>query len=154
MKYNPEYSRQRYLRLRNKLLADNKKYRKEHPEVGKKAMKKYLETHREILRERTREYRKENPGRDAGYNVGKRKSLRQQVLDLLGHRCARCGFSDERALQIDHIDGGGRKEVEQIGHDNMCKKIIQNGGAGYQILCANCNWIKRSENNEFYHKFR
>ena len=77
------------------------------------------------------------------------QTLRQQILDMLGRKCTRCGFADERALQIDHINGGGRKQIRAARSTNQYYKgILSVGGAGYQILCANCNWIKRIENRE------
>jgi len=36
--------------------------------------------------------------------------VRFQIIDLLGGKCVVCGFSDWRALQVDHIKGGGYKE--------------------------------------------
>lgn len=59
-----------------------------------------------------------------------------------------CGFSDIRALTLDHIDGGGRKQLSEIG--------IKGGPAyyrwirrekypgGLQVLCFNCNCRKNS----------
>ena len=76
------------------------------------------------------------------------KRLRQEILVLLGNACKRCGFDDARALQIDHIRGGGALEKKKIGTHTMYRKIIRDGGIGYQILCANCNWIKRAEIEE------
>ena len=78
------------------------------------------------------------------------KRIRTATLDLLGGKCFRCGFSDIRALQIDHVNGGGTKEKKAITTNFMkfiLDKILQ-GSTEYQILCANCNWIKRDENNE------
>lgn len=65
------------------------------------------------------------------------------VFDLLGHACARCGFSDLRALQIDHVNGDGAKERGR--NQAFYKRILADDGGRYQILCANCNWIKRHE---------
>ena len=70
----------------------------------------------------------------------------------MGGKCVRCGFSDPRALQIDHINGGGSKERKERGfngnfHRHVLKSFI-NKENKYQLLCANCNWIKRVENNE------
>jgi hypothetical protein len=28
------------------------------------------------------------------------------------------------------------------------KKVLADTTGSYQLLCANCNWIKKSENNE------
>jgi len=71
-----------------------------------------------------------------------------KAITKLGGKCAICGFSDERALQIDHIKGGGIQDVKKHGnHYTMYKHILENPD-GYQVLCANCNWIKRHRNHE------
>lgn len=81
--------------------------------------------------------------------------LRLEVIYKLGGKCFRCGFSDIRALQIDHVNGGGTKEVRSLGAGRMYRNILDKISTGkplkdYQILCANCNWIKRYENNEVH----
>ena len=73
---------------------------------------------------------------------------RQRALELLGGKCSRCGFSDPRALQIDHINGGGVQEHKRLGGRRITKKVAEGYTEGYQLLCANCNWIKRVENGE------
>jgi hypothetical protein len=77
-----------------------------------------------------------------------RQKLRQQILNLLGNKCAKCGFSDPRALQIDHIEGGGYSKRQGISVDNQYRHIIKSKGEGYQLLCANCNQIKKHINRE------
>lgn len=80
------------------------------------------------------------------------RNHRAAALAALGGKCVRCGFEDSRALQIDHINGGGTKEREERGFKgNYDKHVLQsflNGENKYQLLCANCNWIKRSEMQE------
>jgi len=74
--------------------------------------------------------------------------MRLLALDMLGNKCANCGYdTDIRALQIDHINGGGRKEMIEIGTYGILRNVI-NEEPGYQLLCANCNQIKRFENDE------
>jgi hypothetical protein len=80
------------------------------------------------------------------------QKIRASVVEALGGVCDRCGFSDKRALQIDHINAGGskeRKERKYKGsfHSHVLKSFL-NKEKKYQLLCANCNWIKRFENNE------
>jgi|SaaInlLV_10m_DNA_2_1039722.scaffolds.fasta_scaffold00537_25 Zn ribbon nucleic-acid-binding protein len=77
-----------------------------------------------------------------------RKEWRKKVLDHLGGACVHCGFDDIRALQIDHVNGGGRKDRNKqvIG---FYKKVMENRENSYQLLCANCNTIKRIEKREF-----
>lgn len=81
--------------------------------------------------------------------------LRDRAHSVLGGVCARCGFSDRRALQIDHVDGDGwraRKGGKSGGHGTPLFKLViesaQKGENRYQLLCANCNWIKKHENDE------
>lgn len=80
------------------------------------------------------------------------QKLRYSVLEILGGQCVQCGFSDKRALQIDHINGGGSIERKERGfnhsfHKHVLQSVI-NKENKYQLLCANCNWIKRFDNNE------
>lgn len=81
------------------------------------------------------------------YHKAQSKVLRVAVLVLLGNRCVQCGFSDSRALQVDHIRGGGGKERAKLFSRGIYWRILR-GARGYQLLCANCNWIKRSMRNE------
>jgi len=83
-----------------------------------------------------------------------RVSLRNQVIIALGGECANPFklnhgdfLSDRRCLQIDHINGGGGEELKNLGAQKMYKKILEDP-TGYQLLCANCNWIKRDVNGE------
>lgn len=69
-------------------------------------------------------------------------------MEALGNKCSNCGFSDHRALQIDHKNGGGTAERKKLGQSGVYLRIVNGDTEGYQILCANCNWIKRYENNE------
>lgn len=77
------------------------------------------------------------------------RDLRQKVLTHLGRKCVRCSFSDERALQVDHINGGGNKQRKTLRWREMYREVLNSEpGKKYQLLCANCNWIKREENKE------
>ena len=68
-------------------------------------------------------------------------------------QCIKCGFRDMRVLQFDHINGTGAKNKKKFKgqktemlylyyHPLEAKKTIQ-------VLCANCNWIKRYEKLEY-----
>ena len=79
------------------------------------------------------------------------RKLRESALSAIGSKCSRCGELDIDVLQIDHVNGGGRQEVISLGSQSLLyKKIIRDSGCGYQCLCANCNWIKKLENDEVY----
>jgi hypothetical protein len=70
-----------------------------------------------------------------------------------GNKCNRCGFADYRALQIDHVHAGGTREHQKLGRRKFFKKVLSDTTGAYQLLCANCNWIKRYENNEDNKRF-
>ena len=83
----------------------------------------------------------------------RRRWYRRTALEILGNRCIRCGFDDVRALQIDHVNGRGYGDplASNTGTSaqTVYRKIALTGNTdGLQLLCANCNWIKRAENNE------
>jgi hypothetical protein len=82
-----------------------------------------------------------------------RRETRLKIIKALGGECVKCGIKDKRVLQVDHINGGGCKELRlidsKLGRYKYAKKIIAQAKKGkYQLLCANCNWIKRFENGE------
>jgi len=77
------------------------------------------------------------------------KQLRNKVVTYLGGRCSICQFSDFRALQIDHVNGGGSVERQTLKDSKFYQKVLTDTSGLYQLLCANCNWIKRHENEEY-----
>ena len=79
----------------------------------------------------------------------RRKNARADVIKKFGGKCVRCGFDDPRALQLDHVNGGGNRDrrIKEMGTSRRHEDAIANP-TKYQLLCANCNWIKRSENGE------
>lgn len=76
------------------------------------------------------------------------RKLRDKIKILLGYKCVSCGFSDPRALEIDHKNNNGNKERKQFSTYGYYKHIlsqIESGSKDYQLLCSNCNAIKRYE---------
>jgi hypothetical protein len=83
--------------------------------------------------------------------VAQRLREREKLLDALGRKCTRCGYdADIRALQIDHVNGEGTQERKHFPNfQSYYAYILQRAGSGeYQVLCANCNVIKRMEERE------
>lgn len=90
------------------------------------------------------------------------RQKREEVIQHLGGRCAnpRCrwenedgshGCTDSLCLQIDHVHGNGaklRKSASERGTVFYRKVLKTVPGEHYQLLCANCNWIKRAMNDE------
>ena len=81
----------------------------------------------------------------------KNEELRLKILKHYSPelRC-KCGFSDIRALQIDHVNGGGTRHCKKVGTGAKFYRWIikMNYPKGLQVLCANCNWIKKIERVE------
>jgi len=96
----------------------------------------------------------EKEGRGKKPEMSLSKKLRRELLEIIGNtKCNRCGFDDVRALQLDHIKGDGtiaKKKFKNSQYEwhfyrherpDLAKQELQ-------VLCANCNWIKREENDE------
>lgn len=68
----------------------------------------------------------------------------------MGGACVRCGYDDDiRALQIDHVNGDGRLKTRKINTNTprYYAEVLANPDQ-FQLLCANCNVIKRMANGE------
>lgn len=95
-----------------------------------------------------REWHKNNRAHTRQMKLEASRRRRKAVLALLGGRCMRCGFDDPRALQVDHVhdDGYEERHAEKNHYRKMIAKILRGEELDrYQLLCANCNWIKRAE---------
>lgn len=64
-------------------------------------------------------------------------------------KCAYCGYDKNiDALSIDHINNNGyiqRKEKNLNGFGFYKWLKSNNYPEGFQVLCRNCNWIKRTK---------
>ncbi len=134
------------------------------PERKRQWDKTYRERHKEQIAAYGKSYRpKDNEwhkqrrkGPDGDYvRTYHKEWLRKngthaRIVTALGGKCVRCSFDDIRALQIDHVNGGGRQEEKLFKNTYQRDKyILEHVDSGhYQVLCANCNWIKRDEENE------
>lgn len=65
----------------------------------------------------------------------------------LGGYCIKCGFDDIRALDLEHKNGGGRKERRHMGGNNFYVYYFTHPDEArkkLQVFCSNCNRIKHS----------
>lgn len=98
----------------------------------------YYQNHKEEWKEYNKEY---NSRRNYELKMDVYKHYSPEL------KCPKCGFDDIRALSIDHVNGGGRNKTAYKRW--LYKWIIDhNYPAEFQILCMNCQWIKRVERNE------
>lgn len=115
--------------------------------------KLWYENNKEKAREQKkilmRKLRSENPEK---YNEQSKKSKvkqRLKLFEMYGTVCSRCGFEDMRALSLDHVNNNGGEERRQLGERGVYKKAKDvYDPETYQILCMNCQFIKRSEHSD------
>jgi hypothetical protein len=94
-----------------------------------------------------------------------RYKLRQAILTKYGNRCnnidcrwvnedGTVGCTEELALQVDHVFDDGYKHRYSNGRSAGASKfdagkfyrmILSDTTGRFQLLCANCNWIKRGK---------
>jgi hypothetical protein len=91
-----------------------------------------------------------------------KRRLRLDAIQKLGGKCSNMncrwlnddgtlGCKDTEVLQIDHKEGGGHKERQEIKSPSTYYRLIIADTTGkYQLLCANCNWKKRYESGELF----
>jgi hypothetical protein len=120
-------------------------------EAGKKASKRYCQGEAGKLsakRNQKSEARKKYVSTEKFKNRNKlylKKRNATRRLQVLIHyseetpRCKKCGEKHLEFLEIDHINGGGRKQRGTGWHNIYVKLIAENFPEGYQILCSNCN---------------
>ena len=104
-----------------------------------------------FLKEKNPEFKKRQQSNSREYS----RRNRRKILETMGGKCTRCGETDWRCLQIDHINGGGCRYSKthngRTVYNNAIAGYIIEHTEEYQLLCANCNWKKRYENNENGH---
>jgi predicted Zn-ribbon and HTH transcriptional regulator len=134
-----------------------KAYNLTHVEENRKKVREYYLRHREKVLKRQNDRYLEN-SKDPEFrkalslrNINSRIIRRKAILDFLDNgKCRTCGFSDWRALHIDHVNSDGKDE--RLPEHKLYPKVRLQPER-YQVLCANCNWIKRYE-KEIYRKYK
>ena len=136
-----------------KKLERNRLYRERNREKLRAWNRKYYAENAEKRRECAKRSKLRNPEeraqKDAVYAKKWRAERRASIISLFGGKCCRCGFDDWRALQVDHVNGGGNKQRKSgISLWSYYDEIESGDRSKLQLLCANCNQIKRYEEGE------
>ena len=121
-------------------------------EVRAKRKENYIEHKDEILA-RNRAYKISHPEKRKRWAVQWKNKVKLEVIAHYSDKtmaCADCGFDDIRALTIDHINGGGSQHRKRINGYHIPAWLRKNGyPEGYQVLCMNCQFIKKAEGKEY-----
>ncbi len=121
-----------------------------HPEEAKKKLQIFCSNCNEIKKYELQQekWNIKHHSKSAERTRKKNSTRKQEVHQVLGGDiCNECGFNDPRAMQIDHINGGGRADRAQFSsYYRWLDDIIDNPEKArkkLQILCVNCNIIKQ-----------
>ena len=134
-------------------------YRKKNKDKLRIKNRLYYQANKAKFQQSTRNYYQKHGDKVRAAAVRTGRILRvKQRFAVLAHyssgtmACVKCGFSDVRALCLDHIKGGGtgqRRRFRGNGGNMWLWLARHNFPPGYQILCANCNTIKAREEDEY-----
>ena len=113
----------------------------------KEYRKQYRTDNREAINRKRRDYYTANKTQIRAVGTQLINHLKEELYNIFGKRCIKCGFDDVRALQLDHVNGGGAEERRTKTAVQVWRNAI-NHPQYYQMLCANCNSIKRYTDGE------
>ncbi len=140
-------SKKYYLENREELLQYSRKYKASHAEHYRKYSRKWYRDNRKRAIKKNNIWQRNNKQ----WFSNRFRTLKIEVIKHYSKTlsCKKCGIDDIRVLSMDHINGGGNKHIKQIG-GNLYHWIKRKGfPSGFQVLCMNCQFIKRIENKEF-----
>ena len=143
-----------YAKNKERILPITKIYYRKNKEKIKKLRCAYYKNNKVSILIRNKDWVKKNREKDSLRRNGAYFALRMKVIKIMGGKCNKCGIADFRCLQIDHINGGGRKEYNKSNPYKYLRLIVNKfNKEKYQLLCANCNWIKKYERREVNFKY-
>lgn len=97
--------------------------------------------HKEKLRKQA-EYRSTHKAELYAQARKHRQEQRKECIDHYGGCCECCGESRIEFLAIDHINGGGTKQRNELnikGSKVFTWLKLNNFPTGFRVLCHNCN---------------
>ncbi len=158
LRYNcKDCQKEYYIKNRDRILIQRKGYRKKNKDKIKKQARLYRKenpNYNKEWHEKNFNYSKEYHKEYRQTNKEKRREYRRKNrLKIINHytnasmSCINCGYSDVRALSIDHInnDGAEQRKIHGTGGKFYYWLIKNDYPEGFQILCRNCNYIKNLE---------
>lgn len=129
-----------------------------HEDERRERKRKYNKKYSERIAVQKKKYRQEHREEEKTQAKTRLRRIKIEAFSKITNGKIKCqspkclvpgGCTDIRALQIDHINGGGLKDVRgQKVYYKILKMAKEDAQKEYQLLCANCNWIKRFNRNE------
>ena len=114
-----------------KELARNREYSKNNREKINAIVRRYRE--RQMLKP---EYRVQQSANQRASYI----RLRTRLFEMYGNICKCCGETQREFMELDHVNGGGKKHLTETSPITVYRQIIKLGKSPlYQLLCANCN---------------
>lgn len=108
-------------------------------------MKRYYHLNKDRIKIRDKLLRDKDPIAFGAARRARYLSLRLRAIKHLGNECVTCGFSDPRVLEFDHIQNDGSTDRRIRPMRTLLRDILRGTELNIQILCSNCNSIKRFE---------
>lgn len=103
---------------------------------------------RKYKREMMRKLRAANPEKYRQQSREHKRKTREKLFMVYGDKCAVCGFSDKRALTLDHINQNGNAERRKLGERGVYRRALErHRPEHYRILCMNCQFIERHKHD-------
>ncbi len=123
---------------RNWINNNRERYMKQHRAYEKLWKKNHIDH----VRRKSREWNKKSR------NKNRSIVLKHYSPNLI---CQRCGCNNIHLLSIDHMNGDGAQSRKKLKTSYMIYRHIikDNFPLNFQVLCWNCQWIKRHENKEW-----
>ena len=107
------------------------------------AKRRYTVAQRKALARRSREWCKRHPEQRKAIVRRRRARLTNEVINMLGGKCACCGEDEPAFLTIHHLNDDGKEHRAMFGGNNATylNSIKQDPAAWrkYAVLCANCH---------------
>ena len=120
--------------------------------ASEKGSQKYRERMREYMiayRQRYKQSDSYQPEEERRKWREQHKRVREKAIECLGGKqCVNCGCNEFSLLEINHINGGGRKEAKTKQNRQLYREII-NGKvdlSDYNVLCRVCNALHYVQN--------
>jgi len=141
------YARKHYQEHKEEAKLKSRKYWQQHREEHKAYAKEYRQEHREEVNAKLRKYRQTHREEINAKASTSNRDKKLKVIELLGGRCRNCGLTDARVLQVNHINGDGKKDRASYSSHAFYTRILSNkrDTKDLELLCANCNILYEYE---------